>query len=517
MSTPIVLHQILLCAGAVLFTLVIIHLFLGTSFSAYFIDKPDPRKVHKNPTPRLGGVVIVASVMLFTAAALVWGKHFSGSELHVVYAVLFASGVILVTGFFDDTTFVNVRVRHKLLAECTMAFVTVYLFNVNLGAVTVFGTLHLPGWVGMALSFFWILGLANAYNLIDGLDGLAGSVALVSLLTIAGVAVVAGLNAPALITMTLIIAGSVAGFLYHNLPPAKTFMGDTGSIFLGTMVAILSLSISSVALPNNSFIVLPLIAAVPILEVFVTMVRRYFKARDKKKSVASALHSMVIPDNSHIHHRLMYKGYSVAQSVGLIAMLAFTLGCGALLAVLLPLGFTPLLLGYLVVPVYFTLYQLGFGGRFKKALRLSSSRYNGFTKSSLIGIIDSEGSFSERLEKKNVDGVSYIKISESDIPTLHQHLRAAVVREHSVHPETTMKKAEEISYLLKGPVFVVEDTASTDLFVREVSKNGSLSINEKTASIEELLKDFKRLSTVDRIRHPSTVAECAHPAPLPVC
>lgn len=507
-------------AGAAFVTAGAIYLLLKTPFALFFTDKPDHRKVHRNPTPRLGGVVIVASVLLCTGAALFFnqsGTFFSQAALPVVHAILAAASIIAVVGFFDDTTFVEVRVRHKLLAEFTMAFIAVYICNVNIGALTLFGMLQLPAWAGSALSFLWIIGLANAYNLIDGLDGLAGSVSLIAILTIGGIAAFAGVHAPALITITFILAGSIAGFLFHNLPPAKTFMGDTGSIFLGTMVAILTLYIGRDVIPAKAFVALPLIAAVPILEVFVTMVRRYFKARDKKKPFASSLHSMVIPDNSHIHHRLTYKGYSVAQSVGLIAMLAFTLGCGALLAVLVPLRFSPLLLGYLIVPVHFTLYQLGFGGRFKKALRLSSSRYNGFVKSSLIGVIDAEGSLSERLEQKNVDGVSYIKISESDIPAIHQHLRAAVVRERALHPETTMKKAEEISYLLKGPVFIIEDTTSTELFIREVSKNGSLSISEKTASIQQLLKDFKRLNTLERIRHPYTPNECAQEAPLTVC
>jgi hypothetical protein len=278
-------------------------------------------------------------------------------------------------------------------------------------------------------------------------------------------------------------------------------MGDTGSIFLGTIIAILSLYIGREIVPTKAIVAMPLIAGIPIIEVIVTMMRRYLKTKDRKKNNTECIHSMIIPDNLHIHHRLTYKGYSAAQSVVLISILSITLCCGAVCSIIAPTYFTPIILIYLTIPVYFTLYQLGFGGRFHKALHLSPTRYNGFTKASLIGVIDTEGSFSEKLEQQNVNGVSYIKISENDIPFLHLHLRAAVVRELQTNPDTTIKKAEEISALLRGPVYIIEDTKNTDVFIREVSKNGSVTINEKTASINELLKDFQKLSTIERIKH----------------
>jgi UDP-GlcNAc:undecaprenyl-phosphate/decaprenyl-phosphate GlcNAc-1-phosphate transferase len=505
MSTFIIIQQAVLFTGSFLVTVIGISLFLKSSAAKYFIDKPDKRKVHRKPIPRLGGVVVVISTMLFLGVASLFALPATvatNNSTSLITAILFASSIILITGFFDDTTFFTVRVRHKLIAELTIAFSTVFFFGIHINNVHIFNLFTLPDWLEMPLSFLWIIGLANAYNLIDGLDGLAGSLALLAFLTTGIIAGITG-TLPLLSSgVIVILSGSIIGFLVHNLPPAKTFMGDTGSIFIGTMVAILTLYIGKEAIPARTVIVLPLIAGLPILEVFVTMVRRYFRTRDKKKSQAACLHSMVIPDNSHIHHRLTYKGYSSRQSLALILILAFSLSCGAIVSIFLPVYLQPTLLLYLAIPVYFTLYQLGFGGRFNKALRLSSSRYIGFKKQSLIGVIDTKGSLSEKLKKKSVEGITCIKITEQDIPEMYRHLRAAVVREGTyLNSDTTIKKAEEISWLLRGPVFVVDDSNSPHFFIREVSKNGSLSILEKTATVDQLLKDFQRLSTTERIKH----------------
>ncbi|MBN1760973.1 MAG: undecaprenyl/decaprenyl-phosphate alpha-N-acetylglucosaminyl 1-phosphate transferase [Chitinispirillaceae bacterium] len=526
MNTITFTHLSILFAGSFLTTAAGIYLFLKTSLAGYFIDKPDKRKVHRKPIPRLGGIVVVTSTMLFLGIVLLLDLPLtaeSENALPLIRAILFASGVILITGFFDDTTFFTVRVRHKLLAELTIAFITVVFLKIHIKDVSFFNLFTLPAWLEMPVSFLWIIGLANAYNLIDGLDGLAGSIALLSFLTIGITAGITGTQPLLTGMIVIILLGSVTGFLLHNLPPAKTFMGDTGSIFLGTMVAILTLFLGKEAIHSRTVIVLPLIAGLPILEVFVTMVRRYFKTRDKKKSQAECLHSMVIPDNSHIHHRLMYKGYSSAQSLTLILILALSLSCGAVLSIILPTYILTFLLFYLFIPVYFTLYQLGFGGRFNKALRLSPTRYNGFRKQSLIGVIDTNGSLSEMLEKKSIHGVTCINISENDIPELHRHLRAAVLKEGTfLSSDTTIKKAEELSWLLKGPVFVVDDSNSELYTILEVSKNGTLSILEKTATVDQLLKELQQLSTTERIRHsikPMTgsIVKDVQYDPLPVC
>lgn len=489
--------------GAVIISSITLYTLLKSPISVFFKDKPDARKVHKNPIPRMGGIVIITTFLLLSVFAYSFHRFNAPSDSipqTLFLAMVLSSLIIVVVGFFDDTNFVTVRVRHKLAAEITIAFITVYVLQIHIGELSILGYFSLPLWLCKIISFLWIIGLANAYNIIDGLDGLAGMLALIALFSIAIIADIG--NQTSIIFISLLLSGAVIGFLIHNLPPAKTFMGDTGSIFLGTTIAILSLYAGREVVPTKAFIVMPLISAIPIIEVLVTMTRRYLKAKDKKKCRTECIHSMVIPDNSHIHHRLIYKGYSAAQSIALIAILSITLCCGAICTVIAPVHFIPVIIGYLSIPVYFILYQLGFGGRFYKALHLSSTRYIGLTKSSLIGIIDTEGSFSEKLEQQTIDGVSYIKISENDIPSLHQHLRAAVVRElKTTDPETTIKKAEVISSLLRGPVYIIEDTKSTDVFIREVSKNGSLTINEKTASINELQKDFQRLSSTERIRH----------------
>lgn len=501
MVTPHLFNFGLNAIGCAVFSALCLYGVLHSPLADLFKDKPDPRKVHNQPIPRIGGVVIILSFIVFATSAYFTGVTggFDPGEQKLFYGLIFSSFAILVLGFFDDTTFIVVRARHKIAIELLIAFTVVYLCDINIGELSIFGLLTFPKWFSNVVSFLWILGLANAYNIIDGMDGLAGTLAFIAFITLS-IFGFAGATSFSLL-FTLLLAGAVAGFLLLNLPPAKTFMGDTGSIFIGTMIAILTLFIGRQVVPEKAIIIMPLIAGIPILEVLITMIRRFCKARDKKKSLAAALHSMVIPDNLHMHHRLLYKGYTAAQSVSLLALLGGTLSLSALGISFVNSMFAPVILLYVTLPLGFMLYHLGFGGRFKKALRISKTRYNGFKKTSLIGLIDQAESLYHKLDQQTTDGVSYIKIAESDIPAVHLHLRAAVVKECTVDPNQTIKKAESISAMLKGPVYVIEDTVEADFIVREVSRNGRLSILEKRGTTKGLLKDFKELASKERIRH----------------
>lgn len=479
---------------------------LRSPFVDYFTDRPDPRKVHSLPIPRLGGIVIVGTFLLFLSIAYMFNNNLhllSGISLKTLGVLVFFSIVLLFLGVFDDTSFKTVRVRHKVAVELLVAFITVYILDINIGTLSLFGLVTFPPWFSNIISFLWIFGLSNAFNLIDGLDGLAGSISLIALSTLA---VIAGIGGHfSIVVICCIAAGALVGFLIHNMPPAKTFMGDTGSLFLGTLIAILALYVGREVTQERSFLVMPLIAGIPIIEVFTTMVRRYFKAKDEQANLARRIHSMVIPDNSHIHHRFISRGYSASQAVILMSLLSFTLSCGAFCCVFLPPTAIPFLLFYLLVPVVFTLYQLGYGGRFKKALRLSSSRYNGFRKPSLVGVIDHQGAITQLLSNRKSPAINYIHITEEQIPSLSPHLHSAIV-DGTFEKEKTIQKAEKISSVLSRPVFIIEHNDRVNLFIRKVSRNGSLVVTEKNVSLRELIKDIESISASGKIRHPEPPA-----------
>lgn len=477
-----------------------IQVLLKSRVALLFKDKPDPRKMHVQPIPRLGGVAIVATFLLFSIGVFFVGRQFqfvSFVPIYAVYGIILASGVILFVGFFDDTSFVTVRVRHKLVMEFLVAFSAVYVFDINLGEVSIFGLFTVPVWVGNVVSFFWIIGLANAYNIIDGLDGLAGSLALIAVITLAVFAQIGG-QMP-LVVISLILAGSIIGFLFHNMPPAKTFMGDTGSLFLGSVIAVLSLYIGREMADGRAVVVLPLIAGVPVMEVFLTMVRRYFRAKDQKRGQLERLHRMVIPDNSHIHHRFMYRGYSPIQSTMVLSILAMNFSVGAICCLLAPEFMIPLIIAYLAVPLVLTLEQLGFGGRFKRALHISKSRYNGFKKPSLVGVVDHNGGVSGLLSGKNGDGVEYVDINERDIPLFLKYLHTAIIHNEDESPEETVRKAEKLSFALRRPVFVVQSIDDADMSIKKVSRNGTLVVHEKVVTVRQFIRDVENAGVIEKV------------------
>ncbi len=492
------------------FSYCIILLLFKSPIVTIFIDKPDSRKMHHQPIPRLGGVVIILAFLLFTLAAYTFNNQIqllSTISTSTLIAFVVASLVIFAFGFFDDTTFVTVRVRHKLFAELLIAFITVYILDVNIGKLSFFGMITFPEWISNIISFLWIIGIINAFNIVDGLDGLAASLSLIALLSLAAIAGIAGQSS--IVLLCLILSGAVMGFLFLNLPPAKTFMGDSGSLFLGTMIAILSLHIGREVVHTRAIVVIPLIAGIPIIEVLTTMVRRYFKAKDRRDNQAGRIHSMVVPDNSHMHHRFTYRGYFPLQTTAILCTLSVTLCCGAICIHLAPLEAIGPLCCYLVLPVVLTLDRLGFGGRFKKALHLSNSRYNGFKKTSLIAVIDGEEDLMHMLEKRRPEEINYIRLSNQELPSAAPYLRTAVMQNNQTsHYTATLKRAEQISSLLSRPVFILSPHQHSGLLVQEVSKNGSLTIREKNISINELMRDFRRLSNAGKIRHPQQISIC---------
>ena len=497
-----------------LFSSAVIFILLRSPVVNFFKDKPDSRKVHAQPIPRLGGVVIISVYLLMMPAIYILNRHFNGIEsvsLGTITIFIISSLTILIFGFFDDTTFFTVRVRHKIIAEVAIALCAVFVFDVNIGRLSIFGIYTLPLWASNSISFFWILGLSNAFNLVDGLDGLAGMLSLIAVATVATLAILGGQSS--IVIICCVLCGALVGFLIHNMPQAKTFMGDTGSLFLGNFIALVTLYIGREVIPERAFVVMPLIAGIPIMDVLVTMVRRYFKAIDRNENHAERIHYMVIPDNSHLHHRYIYRGCTPFQSTILISSLAVILCIGAVCIALAPLLFIPAILFYISIPVVLKLDQLGFGGRFKKALHLSETRYNGFKKASLIGVIDHEGSFSELLsDKKKNQSVNYINITEDQIPGMSSYLHTAVVHEKS-ESESIVQRAEKISSVLSRPVFVVEKSSRSGFFVREISKNGTLIIHEKNSSVKELIKDLERVSYSGKVKH-VTLTKNLDSAPL---
>jgi Fuc2NAc and GlcNAc transferase len=230
------------------------------------IDIPNARSSHSVPTPRGGGVAIVVAFL----AALLW-LHGSGALAPEATWALFGAGALTaVLGFLDDHG--HIAARWRLLGHFSAA-AWALLWLGGLPPLTVFGSeLHM-GWLGHGLALFYLVWMLNLYNFMDGIDGIAGVEAITTCLGVCVLYALAG--AEALIPAPLILAATVAGFLFWNFPPARIFMGDAGSGFLGIALGILSLQAAWVS--SDLFCAWLILLGVFIVDATVTLLRRLLR------------------------------------------------------------------------------------------------------------------------------------------------------------------------------------------------------------------------------------------------
>ncbi|MEH7109767.1 MULTISPECIES: glycosyltransferase family 4 protein [Bacillaceae] len=266
-------------------------------------DKPNKRKVHSKIMPRLGGLAIYLS---FLIGVLIFKP---AGEFHL--PIMLGAFIIILTGMLDDVKEISPKV--KLAGQVAAAAIVVIYGGLNIEFIKLpFGGTIDFGYFSVPLTMIWIIGITNAINLIDGLDGLAGGVSSIALLTIGGMSIVMG-NSYVTI-MAFIVTAATIGFLFYNFHPAKIFMGDTGALFLGYIISVLSL----LGYKNVTFIslVIPvIILGVPISDTFFAIIRRLVN-----KQPLSA------PDKSHLHHCLLKAGFSHRQTVLLIYAMAAIFG-----------------------------------------------------------------------------------------------------------------------------------------------------------------------------------------------
>lgn len=275
---------------AFLFALGLTPLVIRWSERRKYFDLPDgERKIHERPVPRLGGIAVCGAFFL---SLFLWSSSssFSFSPLFVL-----GMGVIFATGLLDDLY--PLPPWGKLAGQCFGA-----LLLLSGGVVIRFFTLpwnHVVylGWLGYPLTMLWIVGISNALNLIDGLDGLSGGVGAIAALTLGVIAWQEGRLEPAL--LSLLLVGSVLGFLRYNFPPAKIFLGDGGALFLGGMLAVISVQGALKSAAAFTLALPSLILGVPIFDTFFAIVRR----KKNRLPISS-------PDRGHLHHRLLERGYS---------------------------------------------------------------------------------------------------------------------------------------------------------------------------------------------------------------
>ena len=261
--------------GAIL-TCVLTPLVRYLALQKGFVDCPQrARKVHQQATPRLGGAAVLLSFLLVvTIAALAvpqLAEIFLGNN-PVIGSVIFGSIGIFIIGFLDDLA--RLSPKTKLIGEFLIAGLVVFGANLTFNSIQFLGlgSISLPEWLSFVLSCLWIVGMANAINLIDGLDGLASGITLAGLLAVSVVGYLAGISS--VTWMSTLLIGCLLGFLVYNSRPASIFLGDCGSLTLGYLAGCLTLlaSFREGGVLDGIFPVLAF--ALPILDCVFAIFRR---------------------------------------------------------------------------------------------------------------------------------------------------------------------------------------------------------------------------------------------------
>ncbi|AEG61850.1 glycosyltransferase family 4 protein [Desulforamulus ruminis] len=331
------------CLLALLISFVLTPTVRKLAFKIGAIDRPDCRKVHCKTMPRLGGLAVF---LAFTGAVL-----FTQQLNNKLIGLLVGGLLIVLLGILDDTRGLPAKV--KLVGQIAAA-AAVIPFGIQVEFITnpINGDLlHLGIW-GIPVTIFWIISVTNAVNLIDGLDGLAGGTSFIAALTMAAIIWQQDGTGMEVTLLALVLAASILGFLRYNFFPAKIFLGDTGSMFLGYALGTLAVMGVTKTATAISVIVPMVILGLPLLDVLFAILRRYQSQRP-----------IFQPDKEHLHHRLMALGLSHRQTVLAIYAVNLILGVSAFLLTVLTTSQAALLLFILAVVIIVTANKIGVIGK----------------------------------------------------------------------------------------------------------------------------------------------------------
>ncbi|WP_459501846.1 glycosyltransferase family 4 protein [Bacillus sp. C1] len=262
-------------------------------------DKPNARKVHQKIMPRLGGLAIFIGVAV--------GFFVSGLYEERMMSISVGAVIIVIIGILDDMYELSAKVKFggqlMIAALIVKSGLLVQVLYIPILGDTELGLLAYP------ITVFWIVGITNAINLIDGLDGLSAGISSIVLATLAYMAFTSpiGTGAVIILPLALIALASTLGFLFYNFHPAKIFMGDTGALFLGYCISVISLLGLYKSVTLFSFVVPIIILGVPVFDTTFAIIRRVVN----KKPISA-------PDKSHLHHRLLAMGFSHRTTVLII-------------------------------------------------------------------------------------------------------------------------------------------------------------------------------------------------------
>lgn len=302
-------------AAACLLSVILTPLVKKFAIKVGAIDVPNHRSVHSRIMPRMGGLAIF---LAFVGAYFIIAPATTGYNMDVALGLILGGAVIVLIGALDDKYDLSPKV--KLLGQVIAAAIVIsFGLQIDYIKLPFFDAMDIAPWIGIPLTVLWIVGVTNAINLIDGLDGLSAGVSAIATTSLLVLAIMMG-NVT-VIFLCVILLGTTIGFLFYNFHPAKIFMGDSGSLFLGFSLATLSI-LGYKSATIVSFLVPLAILGVPLSDTFMAIIRRKLN----NKPIFTA-------DKGHLHHCLMGLGFSMKKSVLIIYGIASFFGlCAVLLS-----------------------------------------------------------------------------------------------------------------------------------------------------------------------------------------
>ncbi|MDD2335481.1 MAG: MraY family glycosyltransferase [Geobacteraceae bacterium] len=307
-----VIHLLYIFLIALFSSMIMVPFLVRWAVDTGALDAPDSRKVHKKAIPRIGGVAICMG-WFFSLLVYV-------DMTQQVRGIMAGTLIIFFTGLIDDLY--GLSPKKKFLGQIAACLITVivgHLYISSLGNIFGGETILLPPWLGAPFTVLAVAGVVNAFNLMDGLDGLVGGISVIALTAF----LILGHLSGNLMTMAVSAAllGAILGFLKYNLFPAKIFMGDTGSLVVGFVIAFLAIMITQAPGSNVAPIIPVLILGIPIVDTLRVMGRRVFQGK-----------SPFSPDRTHLHHNFLELGLKHRYTVILIYGLSILWATVAILA-----------------------------------------------------------------------------------------------------------------------------------------------------------------------------------------
>ncbi len=347
-------------------SLVAVPLFRLFALRIGLVDNPDGRrKLHDGRVAVSGGVPVYLTAVLGIIIALIVPNRWRETLLahpDFLMGLLGGTAVIVLVGVIDDSR--GMRGRQKLLGQIVAAGILVAT-GLKIDSIALFGNTYHLGIMAAPFTMFWLLGAINAFNLIDGVDGLASSVGLIISLGLAGLVAIPGSENQAYAIIAIALAGSLAGFLVYNFPPARIFLGDSGSMLIGLTLGAMAIRCSLKGPATAALVAPTVIWVIPIFDVAMAILRRKLTGK-----------SLYETDRGHLHHRLIargVKGPKLLLGVGLLCIIA----CGGAIASMyqgndyVALGTAVLIIMILVISRSFGHTELGMLARRMRRLAAS--------------------------------------------------------------------------------------------------------------------------------------------------